>query len=327
MTTAPRLDPGLDPGLAALLDAIAAAGLPRIGAGTAVEARAGFRAMTYEIRSPELVVPVGSVTEGTLPGPDGPLAYRVYRPADVTGPVPTVLFIHGGGFVIGDIDTHDNQARRVCRDTGAVVVSVDYRLAPEAAFPAPVEDCWAALRWVADHAGELGGDAARLAVCGDSAGGNLAAVVARRARDAGGPALVAQLLLYPTVDAAAEVADYPSRLSCAEGYLLWLEDMIWFDEQYTSGFTGDRADPDLSPLHAPSLEGLAPAVITVAEFDPLHDEGVAYARALEAAGVPVTLLDLPGMIHGYFEFWPAGAGVEAAVAATTTSFREALRDG
>jgi acetyl esterase len=151
MTTAPQLHPALDPGLAALLGAIAAAGLPRIGAGTPVEARAGFRALTCDIRSPELVVPVGSVTEGTLPGPAGPLAYRVYRPADVTGPVPTVLFIHGGGFVIGDIDTHDNQARRVCRDTGAVVVSVDYRLAPEAAFPAPVDDCWAALRWVAEH--------------------------------------------------------------------------------------------------------------------------------------------------------------------------------
>jgi len=271
-------------------------------------------------------VPVASVSDGSLDGPASSLPYRVYRP-DASGLLPTILFIHGGGWVIGDIDTHDNQARRLCRDTSSVVVSLDYRLAPEAAFPSPVEDCWAALRWVAAQVSALGGDPARIAVCGDSAGGNLSAVLARRARDAGGPALVAQLLLYPAVDLAAGLEEYPSRERNAEGYLLGLSDMIWFGEHYTGTFAasgGDPRDPDLSPLHAPSLSGLAPAVVVVAEFDPLHDEGVAYARALEAAGTPVTLLDLPGMIHGFFDLWPAGPGVEAAVAETTARFAEAL---
>jgi acetyl esterase len=240
-----------------------------------------------------------------------------------------VLFVHGGGWVIGDIDTHDNQARRICRDTGAVVVSVGYRLAPEAAFPAPVEDAWAALRWVAERVSSFGGDPSRLAVCGDSAGGNLAAVLARRARDAGGPALAAQLLLYPGVDLASEdPAAYPSRLQNAEGYLLWLEDMIWFAEHYTGAWSAagnDLADPDLSPLHAADLSGLPPAVVVVAEFDPLRDEGIAYAKALEAAGTPVTLLALGGMIHGFFDLAPVSAGVEDAVARTTALFGEALR--
>jgi acetyl esterase len=181
---------------------------------------------------------------------------------------------------------------------------------------------------MAAQVSSLGGDAERIAVCGDSAGGNLAAVLARRARDAGGPALAAQLLLYPGVDLAAGLAEYPSRERNAEGYLLGLNDMIWFAEHYIGTFSasgGDPRDPDLSPLHAPSLSGLAPAVVVVAEFDPLHDEGVAYARALAAAGTPVTLLDVPGMIHGFFDLWPAGPGVEAAVAETTRRFGEALR--
>jgi acetyl esterase len=320
---------GLDPGLAALLTAIEAANLPRICEGTPAAARAMFRAMTCDIRPPEVVVPVGGVEDGELPGPAGPLPVRLYRPAAGAGAtVPTILFLHGGGWVIGDVDTHDNQARRICRDTGSVVVSVDYRLAPEAAFPAPVEDSWAALQWVAANVADLGGDPARLAVCGDSAGGNLAAVVARRARDAGGPALAAQLLIYPGVDLAADETTYPSRRQNAEGYLLWLEDMLWFGDHYAGAWAGagrDLTEPDLSPLHAESLAGLAPAVVVVAEFDPLRDEGIAYARALEAAGTPVALLELPGMIHGFFDLWLAGPGVEAAVASTTALFGDRLR--
>ena len=328
------LDPGLDPGLAALLAAIAGANLPALGEGTPESARTAFRSMTCDIRPAELVVPVGGVENGELAGPAGPIAFRTYRPErgpDVVAgtAVPTILFVHGGGWVIGDLDTHDNEARRLCRDTGAVVVSIDYRRAPEAAFPAPVEDAWAALLWVAAHAGELGGDPAALAVCGDSAGGNLAAVVARRARDAGGPALVAQLLIYPGVDLAdGDVATYPSRLQNAEGYLLGLEDMIWFAGHYTGDWTAagrDLTDPDLSPLHAADLSGLPHAAIVVAEFDPLRDEGIAYAKALEAAGTPVTLLHLDGMIHGYFDLAPLSPGVEAAVARTTALFSDALR--
>jgi acetyl esterase len=324
------LDPGLDPGLATLLTAIAGANLPALGEGTPESARTAFRSMTCDIRPAELVVPVAGVENGELPGPAGPIAFRTYRPEAAAGAaVPTILFVHGGGWVIGDLDTHDNQARRLCRDTGAVVVSIDYRRAPEAAFPAPVDDAWAALQWVAGHAGELGGDPAALAVCGDSAGGNLAAVLARRARDAGGPALVAQLLLYPGVDLAdQDVGTYPSRLQNGEGYLLRLADMIWFAGHYTGEWAAagkDLTDPDLSPLHAADLSGLPRAAVVVAEFDPLRDEGIAYAKALEAAGTPVTLLSLDGMIHGYFDLAPVSPGVEAAVARTTALFSDALR--
>jgi acetyl esterase len=325
----PALAAGLDPGLAALLGTIERLGMPRMGEGTPVAARLAFRGMTCDIRAAEQVVAVGSVEDGELPGPAGPLATRTYRPAGEppAGGVPTVLFLHGGGWVIGDVDTHDNQARRVCRDTGAVVVSLEYRRAPEHAFPAPVEDAWAALRWVAGHAGELGGDAGRVAVCGDSAGGNLAAVVARRARDAGGPALAAQFLLYPGVDLAADGTTYPSRTENAEGYLLGLRDMAWFGDHYAGAWAAagnPLTDPDLSPLHAADLAGLPPAVVVVAEFDPLRDEGAAYAGALAAAGTPVTLLRADGMIHGFFDLAPVSEGVEAAVARATAAFGDVL---
>jgi acetyl esterase len=322
------LTPGLDPGLAAMLEMIERLGLPRMGEGTPPEARAAFRRVTCDIRPPDVVVPVGSVEDGELAGPAGALRTRTYRPADVAGAVPTVLFLHGGGWVIGDLDTHDNQARRLCRDLGAVVVSLDYRRAPEAPFPEPVHDAWAGLRWVADHVGELGGDAGRLAVCGDSAGGNLAAALARRARDAGGPALAAQLLLYPGLDVAADPATYPSRLENREGYLLGLQDMEWFGAHYVGAWAAagnPLTDPDLSPLHAADLRGLAPAVVVVAEFDPLRDEGAAYAAALVAAGTPAELVRAGGMIHGFFDLGPVSDAVEAAVARSTAAFGNALR--
>ena len=326
MTTA--LAPGLDPGLAAMLETMERLGLPRMGEGTPAVARAAFRRVTCDIRAPEVVVPVGAVEDGELPGPAGPLRTRTYRPAGAGGAVPTVLFMHGGGWVIGDLDTHDNQARRICRDTGAVVVSLDYRLAPEAPFPEPVHDAWAALLWVAEHVGELGGDAGRLAVCGDSAGGNLAAVVSRRARDDGGPVVAAQLLLYPGLDVAADATTYPSRLENREGYLLGLQDMEWFGAHYVGAWAAAGnalTDPDLSPLHAGDLRGLPPAVVVVPEFDPLRDEGVAYAEALAAAGTPVTLVRADGMIHGFFDLALMSAAVEAAVARTTAAFGNALR--
>jgi acetyl esterase len=326
VTTA--LTPGLDPGLAAMLELIERLGLPRMGEGTPAEARAAFRRVTCDIRAPEVVVPVGSVEDGELPGPAGPLRTRTYRPAGAAGAVPTVLFLHGGGWVIGDLDTHDNQARRLCRDIGAVVVSLDYRKAPEAPFPEPVHDAWAGLRWVAEHVAELGGDAGRLAICGDSAGGNLAAAVARRARDAGGPALAAQLLLYPGLDVAAEAVTYPSRVENREGYLLGLRDMEWFGAHYVGAWAaGGNAltDPDLSPLHAADLRGLAPAVVVVAEFDPLRDEGVAYVEALTAAGTPAILVRAAGMIHGFFDLALVSDAVESAVARSTAAFGNALR--
>jgi acetyl esterase len=195
--------------------------------------------------------------------------------------------------VIGDIDTHDGTCRVLCLRTQAVVVSVDYRLAPEHRFPAALDDCQAATAWAAEHAGELGADPTRLGVAGDSAGGNLAAAVALRARGAGGPRISAQALVYPTVDFST---DHPSMDSNGKGYLLTAAAVHWFGAQYLGDH--DRTDPMASPLLA-DLRGLPPAVVATAEFDPLRDEGNAYAKALAAAGVTVEHLEFPGLVHGF----------------------------
>jgi acetyl esterase len=301
----------------ALLEAM---GNRSVASGTPEEARAGFRLLTVDLRRPETIVPVASTEDVAIPGPAGDIPVRVYRP-EADGELPTVLFIHGGGFVIGDIDTHDNQCRAVCRDIEAVVVSVGYRLAPEAPFPAAVEDALAATQWTADHVGELGGDPARLALAGDSAGGNLAAVVAQLARDAGGPPIAAQLLIYPGVD-FREDGDYPSREENAEGFFLTLEDMVWFRDHYKG--SSDPADPRLSPLLADDLSGLPPAIVVTAEYDPLRDEGEAYARALEAAGVPVILHRYDGLIHGFFDLGALSPAAAAAVDETCADLRRLL---
>jgi acetyl esterase len=224
-----------------------------------------------------------------------------------------VVFFHGGGFVLGDVDTHDNQCRALCTGVEAVVLSVGYRLAPEHPCPAAVDDCLAATRWAAEHVADLGGDRDRIAVAGDSAGGNLAAVVCQQARDTGGPALAAQLLIYPGVDFETR---YPSEEENAEGYFLTLEDMIWFADNYAGHM--DRRDPRMSPLRAAELSGLPPAVIATAEFDPLRDQGEAYADALERAGVPVVRRRYDGLIHGFFDLGalsPACAGAVSELCA------------
>jgi acetyl esterase len=253
----------------------------------------------------------------------GTIPVRVYRP-DVDGALPTLVYFHGGGFVIGSLETHDGVCRALSHDIGAVVVGVDYRLAPEHHFPAAVEDAYAALRWVAGHVDEYGGDATRIAVGGDSAGGNLAAVCAQLAQ-ADGIALAAQLLVYPNTDL---LGDFPSRTANAEGYFMTLADAHWFAEQYL-GMTEDdprlaevARDPRLSPLLADSLEGLPQAVVATAEFDVLRDEGNAYATALEKAGVRVEHREFPGLIHGFYgleQFSPA-------VAAASTWINATLRD-
>jgi acetyl esterase len=292
---------------------------PSLAAGTHEEARAAFRMLTVDMRPPDAVVPVRETEDIEVPGATGALPARVYRPDD-EGPVPTIVFLHGGGFVIGDIETHDNQCRMVCREVGAVVVSVAYRLAPEAPFPAPVEDCVAATRWVAEHIAEFGGDPDRLAIAGDSAGGNLAAVVAQVARDEGGPQLAAQLLVYPSTDFAG---DYASRTENAEGYFLTLADMEWFATHYI-GEGSDLTDRRLSPLLAEDLAGLPPAVIVTAEYDPLRDEGEAYAQALERAGVPVTLRRYDGLIHGFFDLGALSPAAADAVRDTCAELRRLL---
>jgi acetyl esterase len=239
--------------------------------------------------------PVDRVEDRTIPGPAGDIPVRVYAP-DSNGPLPLLAFFHGGGFVIGSIETHDGTCRSLANGAGCCVVSVDYRLAPEHPFPAAPEDCYAVTCWLSEHGAELGGDPTRLAVAGDSAGGNLAAVVALLCRDRGGPQLAHQLLVYPVIDHAFDTASYAEN---AEGYMLTTEMMKWFWEQYLEGPEAGR-DPLASPIQADSHADLAPASVLTAEFDPLRDEGEAYAARLIAAGVPTKLVRYNGLFHGFF---------------------------
>jgi acetyl esterase len=303
----------LDPPTAAVLQLLADQGTPMsMVNGTPQQAREGFRTMTVGLRDPATLAQVQAVEDGTIPGPAGEIAVRTYRPA-ADGPLPTILYFHGGGFVIGDLDTQDDHARLLCRDVEAVVLSVDYRLAPEHPFPAGFEDCLAATRWAADHIGELGGDADRIAVSGDSAGGNLAAAVSLAATHEGGPRLAAQLLLYPCVDFREDDEMHPSRIENGEGLFLTSEDMRWFRNHYLHD-EAHISDPRASVLLASDLAGAPPAVIATGEYDPLRDEGEAYAKALEAAGVKVVLRRYDGLIHGFFGM---GAWSPAAAEAAT----------
>ncbi|OJZ76022.1 hypothetical protein BRW65_00770 [Mycobacterium paraffinicum] len=246
-------------------------------------------------RPPAPEVPLRRVNDVELPVPGAPPApARIYWP-DHDGPLPGIVFFHGGGFVVSSVEGHDAFARKLAAGAGAVVVSVDYRLAPEHRFPAAVNDAVAATSWVFDHAASLGIDPARIAVAGDSAGGNLAAVACLRARDHGGPPLTAQLLIYPVLDARRDSASYRRN---ATGYFLTAAHMTWFWDQYLDG--ADPDDPDVSPLCAPNLTGLPPAIIVVAEHDPLRDDGRTYAELLSGTGNDVRLLDYPGMFHGFF---------------------------
>ncbi|MBX3025270.1 alpha/beta hydrolase fold domain-containing protein [bacterium] len=235
---------------------------------------------------------VGAVVDGTFPGAAGPLAYRLYRPAS-PGPHPIVVYFHGGGWVLGDSTSDDAFCRDLCVRADAAVVSADYRHAPEARFPAPIEDGCAAVRWIAEQAAALGGLPGRLAVCGWSAGGNVAAVVCQLARAAGGPAIAGQVLVAPVTDADLTRASYREN---GAGYLLTTALMRWFWDCYAD--PADRGDPRAAPLRAADLTGLPPALVVTAEFDPLRDEGAAYAAALAAAGVPTRHLACRGQIHG-----------------------------
>ncbi len=311
----------VDPNIAGLLALIANSELPPVAEGTPEQARTGFRTLMVDFRDPSTLADVASVTDAAA----GTVPVRIYRP-HADGPVPTIAYFHGGGFVIGDLDTHEGVCRLLCSSVGAVVVSADYRLAPEHRFPAAVEDAYATLTWAAEHLDDLGADPARLAVGGDSAGANLAAVCAQLAQ-LDGPPLAAQLLVYPPVDA---LGDYASRTENAEGYFLTLADMHWFGEQYV-GFpeTDPRAaeladDPRLSPLHAKSLEGLPPAVVVTAEYDPLRDEGDAYAAALEAAGVRVVHRQFPGLIHGFYGLEALSPAVAEATAWTNAQLKDLI---
>jgi acetyl esterase len=288
----------IDPGTAVLLDLIANAGHPPTHESSPDVARKAYRALTVDAVAPGDVVPVGSTEDTTVAG----RAARIYRP-EGDGPRPTMVFLHGGGFVIGDLDTHDQICRRICSGADTVVLAVDYRLAPEAPYPAAVEDALAAVQWAAAHRAELGGGE-MLAVGGDSAGGNLAAIVAQEHADLVG----AQVLICPVTHVDG---DYPSRTDNAEGYFLDVPTMLWFFEHYAGG-AARLDDPRLSPYLGP-VEGVAPALVVTAEFDPLRDEGEAYADRLAAAGVPVEKVRYDGLVHSFHDM---GAFSPAATAAT-----------
>lgn len=250
-------------------------------------------------------IAVRSVRDLVVTGAAGPLRARLYSPETLPGaaPRPLVVFFHGGGWVVGDIESHDQPCRLLSRYADVHVLSVDYRLAPEHVFPAAADDAVAAFGWAVAHAGELGSDPARVAVAGDSAGGNLAAVVAQATRDLGSAQPVAQLLLYPGADGSVS---RPSKSLFADGFFLTRTQMDWYWDTYR----GDAAPthPRLSPLLAEDLSGLAPAVVTTAAFDPLRDEGAAYAEALRAAGTTVVHRRAHGLVHGYFSM----AGIHRA---------------
>lgn len=293
-----------------VLDAIEAAGAPPLYViGQEAQAREAYRAAAF-------AMPNG-LDELTVRDTELPLAGRSIgaRTYQLGEPSATVVFFHGGGWVLGDLDTHDRLCARIVRDTGAMVVSVDYRLAPEAQFPAPYNDCWEAFAYVAAHRAEFGGG--RLAVAGDSAGGNLAAAVAQQARDEG-IELAATLLLYPVLDCEGE---YLSARQNAAGYRLTAADMDAFTTAYAGG--EDRTDPRLSPLYG-NPEGLAPTIIAAAGYDPLRDEATAYAEVLAKAGVDATLHAYPNLIHGFFGMTTVSQACDAAAAELTGDLKRYL---
>jgi acetyl esterase len=308
----------VDPHISAVL-AMMAQMAPPIYEGTPEAGRAAYLQMNSDARGPQQVVPVASAEDRVVPGAEGDLRARVYRP-EGAGPFPVIAFFHGGGWVIGDLDTHDTMARSLCRDARAVVVATDYRLAPEHPFPAAADDAVAAARWIAGHLDELGGSVSvPLAVAGDSAGGNLSAVVAQQLTSDGTP-LAGQLLIYPAVDAKG---GYPSRVENATGYLLEEKSIDWFLGHY-AGRRPDVEDPRLSPLYG-DLSGQPPAIIVTAEFDPLRDEGAAYGKALEAAGGQADVRCYAGMIHGFFGMGAVSPAAAVAIEESCTRFGELIR--
>ncbi len=281
---------------------------------TPAQARAQLRSSAGRVVGAPLAM--AEVRGLSVAGAAGPLTGRLYVPGEDTGAL--VVYYHGGGWVLGDLDTHDSVCRALARSSGARVLSVGYRLAPEHPFPAPVDDALAAFRDAVARAGELGADPARVAVAGDSAGGHLATVTARLAAgDERPPAF--QLLIYPVTDCVQVSA---SRMEFAEGFLLTKENMDWYEENFIGA--AERADPRISPLHAGSLAGLAPAMVVTAGFDPLRDEGEAYALRLRSEGVSVLLRRHPGYVHGFTHIMVGGPGPREALAEMGGVLRAAL---
>lgn len=315
----------LDPQIAGLIDLInaAAADAPPMAQQTPAMRREGYEKLLAAIPPGPEMASVTDLTASVAGTQTVPV--RAYRPTDGTTD-GVIVFFHGGGFCIGSIDTHDEVCRQLAAQSGATVVSVEYRLAPEHPFPAGVDDCWTALRWAwAERDALTGDDGAAVAVCGDSAGANLSAVMALMARDdsAAEVEVAVQLLVYPAVDMRSD-APYPSLAENGEGYVLTAEGMEWF----TGNYLGDRSLADdwrASPLLASSLAGVAPALVVTAEFDPLRDEGAAYVAALSEAGVDVTHTLYEGMVHIFFQLGQAVDSTRSAIAEVSATARRYLQ--
>jgi acetyl esterase len=312
----------LDPVLKAFLDQIAAIGGPKTWEMSPSEAREAFAAL-MQLAGPK-DVPIGKVADLSIPAPHDAIAARSYTPvAAGSEALPTLVFFHGGGWVIGSIDTHDGLCRLLANESGCRVISVEYRLAPESKFPGPVDDAFAALEWVAKNAADLGVDANRLAVGGDSAGGALAAVMAQMAKAKGGPKLAFQLLLFPVTQIGAETK---SLKNFAEGYFLERKALDVFYTHYLPT-DAEKSDPRISPLLAKDLAGLPPAFVMLAEFDPLHDEGLDYANRLLKAQVDVTVTDYRGLTHDFIYLQAILPQAAAAFADAAKAVKAALSAG
>ncbi|MFD2923419.1 alpha/beta hydrolase [Halobacillus naozhouensis] len=282
----------LDPQVKVLLEQLEANGAPPLESLPPEYARQAFEAL--EGNAGEAQEPVEGIEERSIPGPNGAIDIRLYTPRG-TGPHPALIFFHGGGWVVGSLDTHDNVCRALTNLADCVVVSVDYRLAPEHKFPAAVDDCYTAAKWIADHPFPFNIDPSRIAVGGDSAGGNLSAVISHLAKERGTPKLVHQLLIYPSTDFTVETASMKDN---SEGYFLTRGSMVYFRDHYLRT-PEDAQNPLASPFLINNLSELPTATVITAEYDPLRDEGEAYARRLKEAGVPVVLKRYEGMIHGF----------------------------
>lgn len=304
----------LDPQAAALLARVRAAGHPEYWQMTPQEARDEHNRRAGVLGIPPAAV--FDVDNRRIPGPASDIPLRIYTPREAATPLPVLVYLHGGGHVIGSLDSYDAICRQLALESDCIVISVDYRLAPEHKFPAGVDDAFAALNWVGRHSAEFGGDAKRVAIGGDSAGANLAAVGAILARD-GGPQLRFQLLVYPRT---APDEDLPSHHEFAEDHLLTRRSILWFHDHYRGSDT-DRQDFRYAPLIHPDLSRLPPALVIVGECDPLRDDGIAYARRLQADGTPTELALYEGMIHPFFSL---GGALDAARHALTRS-AQALR--
>lgn len=279
-----------------LMEGIRAAGQPPAYLTPLEEVRSRMEA-TYG-KSPD--VPVGKVWEEYIPSPNSRIRVRIYQPEPVLTSYPLVVFIHGGGWTFDSIETHDTAVRHLCRESGCMFLSVDYRMAPEHPFPTPLEDVYTAVQWTFDNAARIGGTPGRIAVCGDSAGGNLAAAICLLARDRGGFSLKYQYLIYPALrDGYLGSKSYELY---GKNYYLTRDTIIWTLSNYLR-HDENRNNPYIFPLCAHSLDGVPPAHIITAQYDPLHDDGEEYAARLRKTGIPVTHQDYPGLMHGFINYW------------------------